>query len=293
MNVAAARQEIVSNIEKMRRPRPLTEDVELTEAEQRTVKQTIADTKEKGYGVYEGFLMPEQLEQVREKMAPIYAITGNRKTRDKGDRWTGTQTIHIHNLFAKTRAADEIAIAPVMLALVEGVLGPNFQMSVGTAMNPGPGADAQGFHQDDGHWPLPRPHFPLVANTLIALDDFTADVGATMVVPGSHQWTKPIEQDTGYIQVEMPAGSVLIWDGAVWHAGGANTSADRYRRSINLNYNLDWLRQQENQYIGIPRDVLLALPEKLQRLLGYQKANRLCGGVDYQDPLDYLRKLEN
>ena len=83
--------------------------------------------------------------------------------------------------------------------------------------------------------------------------------------------------------------SLLIWDGAVWHAGGANHSADLRRRSINLNFNLSWLRQQENQYIGIPREVVLAMPERLQRLLGYNKVNHLCGGVAYQDPLDYFR----
>ena len=86
----------------------------------------------------------------------------------------------------------------------------------------------------------------------------------------------------------MPAGSLLVWDGAVWHAGGANRTADEVRRSMNLNYNLAWLRQQENRYLGVPRDTLLNLPERLQRLLGYRKTNHLCGGVDYQDPLGFL-----
>ena len=81
---------------------------------------------------------------------------------------------------------------------------------------------------------------------------------------------------------------MLIWDGAVWHAGGANTTKDQVRRSLNLNYNVSWLRQQENQYIGIPRKVIRQMPERLQRLLGYHRLNLLCGGVDYQDPLSYF-----
>lgn len=45
--------------------------------------------------------------------------------------------------------------------------------------------------------------------------------------------------------------------------------------------------QQENQYVGIPRNEWLKMPEKLQRLLGFQKVNFLYGSVDYTDPLTY------
>ena len=88
----------------------------------------------------------------------------------------------------------------------------------------------------------------------------------------------------------MPAGSLLVFDGALWHAGGGNSTKDKRRRSINFNFNLSWLRQQENQYVGIPRDVWLSLPEKLQRLLGFQKVNFLYGSVDYTDPLMYFKE---
>ena len=163
-------------------------------------------------------------------------------------------------------------------------------MSVGTAMCPDPGVDPQGLHQDDGHYPLARPRPPFIANTLIALDDFTRANGATRFVPGSHKWTKPVEQDIKVVYAEMPAGSLLVFDGALWHGGGGNTTEDQRRRSINLNFNLSWLRQQENQYVGLPRDVWLGLPERLQRLLGFQKVNFLYGSVDYTDPLVYFKE---
>jgi len=156
-------------------------------------------------------------------------------------------------------------------------------------MCPDPGVDPQGLHQDDGHYPLARPRPPFIANTLIALDDFTRANGTTRIVPGSHRWTKPVEQETAVSYAEMPAGSLLVFDGALWHAGGGNTTKDQRRRSINLNFNLSWLRQQENQYVGIPRDVWLAMPERLQRLLGFQKVNFLYGSVDYMDPLEYFK----
>ena len=180
----------------------------------------------------------------------------------------------------------------MLLSIVKGILGPMFQMSCATAMSPGPGAEAQGFHQDDGHWPIPRPHMPLVANVFFALDDFTPENGATMLVPGSHKSAESIPEKPEFIYLEMPAGSFAVWEGALWHAGGANTTKDKFRRTINLNFNCSWLRQQENQYLGIPRKTLLSLPEALQRVLGYQKLNLVGGSVDFQDPLDYLKALE-
>ena len=87
----------------------------------------------------------------------------------------------------------------------------------------------------------------------------------------------------------MPAGSLLVFDGALWHGGGSDITQDQRRRSIYLNFNLSWLRQQENQSVGIPRHLWLELPERLQRLLGFQKVNFLYGSVDYTDPLVYFK----
>ena len=118
--------------------------------------------------------------------------------------------------------------------------------------------------------------------------DFTRENGATRVVPGSHRSVEPVDQDAGVVDAEMPAGSLLVWDGAVWHGSGENRTRDRFRTSINLNFNLSWLRQQENQYLGIPGEVLARLPELLQRLLGYNRS--LFGGVSRTSSLDYFTK---
>ena len=245
---------------------------------------------DKGFAILPDFLGVERLEQMRVGLEPIFALTGNRIVDGTKRGWPGTQTVHIPNLYAKTRAIDEVSIDPVLLSIVEGVLGKSFQMSVAVAMCPGPGCDRQGLHQDDSHYPIPRPHPPLVANTLIALDDFTVENGATMLVPSSHKWERSLNPDEPTIQVEMKAGSLLVWDGALWHAGGANKTSNEIRRSVNLNFNVSWLRQQENLYLGVPRSVISEMPDLLQRLLGYNRVNHLCGGVDYQDPLSYFRE---
>ena len=279
----------VKRVKALSAPKPLTQGLDPDHRNREVIDKATAEVKELGYSIIPGFLSKQRLNRLRNDLAPIFEQSGIRNA-DQGGRYSGLQTVHVHNLFAKTRAVDEIAIDPVLLLIIEGILGSLFQLSVGTAMSPQPGVDPQGLHRDDGHYPLARPRPPFIANSLIALDDFTQENGATRIAPGSHKRTEDIKPNTDVIFAEMPAGSLLVFDGALWHAGGGNRTKDQRRRSINLNFNLSWLRQQENQYVGIPRTEWLKMPERLQRLLGFQKVNFLYGSVDYTDPLVYFKQ---
>ncbi len=143
---------------------------------------------------------------------------------------------------------------------------------------------------------MPRPHPPFVCNTVIAVEDFSALNGATSLVPGSHRWhDQAVRQppDVNTIKLEMRAGSIAVWDGAIWHGGGENRSRDQTRRAVNLNYNLSWLRQQENQYIGVPRSEVMRMPKRLQRLIGYHRGISVAGAgmVDLRDPLEMMDRI--
>ena len=243
--------------------------------------------REDGFAVIPDFLDDAALAGLRSGLAPVFDKIGSRM-----DKAFGQQTVHTHNLLAKTRAVDELLMDDRLLGLVEAVLGPDFQVSGVAAMRPGPGDRRQRMHQDDGHYPIPRPHPPLILNTLIALDPFTVENGGTELVPGSHRRTGPAEQDAETITVEMPAGGLLAWEGAVWHRGGGNSTADGYRRSINVNFNLAWLKQRENQFVGVPADVALAMPEKLQALIGYKLTNFGLGTVDYRNPIETVKRRQ-
>lgn len=279
----------VKRVKALSAPKPLTHGLDPDHRNREVIDKATAEVKELGYAIIPGFLSKQRLNLLRNDLEPVFEQSGIRNA-DQGGRYSGLQTVHVHNLFAKTRAVDEIAIDPVLLLIIEGILGSLFQLSVGTAMSPQPGVDPQGLHRDDGHYPLARPRPPFIANSLIALDDFTQANGATRIAPGSHKRTEDIKPNTDVIFAEMPAGSLLVFDGALWHAGGGNRTKDQRRRSINLNFNLSWLRQQENQYVGIPRTEWLKMPERLQRLLGFQKVNFLYGSVDYTDPLVYFKQ---
>ena len=117
-----------------------------------------------------------------------------------------------------------------------------------------------------------------------AFDDFTADNGATRVVPGSHKWPSgDYDADLPTVTVEMPAGSVIFYPGTVLHAGGANRT-DRPRLGVILEYVAGWLRPQENHLLAVPREVAAELSPELQELLGYNVYPPFVGYVDGRHP---------
>jgi len=120
---------------------------------------------------------------------------------------------------------------------------------------------------------------------LIAFDDFTIKNGATHLVPYSHLWhDREIDQSVDTIRAEIPSGSMVMWEGAMWHAGGANTSRDE-RMGFFISHQVSYLRPQEIQLLSVPLDVVRQMPRKLKRLLGYHPFGI---GVDGRDPLDVL-----
>ena len=85
------------------------------------------------------------------------------------------------------------------------------------------------------------------------------------------------------IPAEMAKGSVLVWVGSLWHGGGANTTDER-RVGIAMNYCAGFIRQQENQQLGIPIDTIRIFPRRLQELCGFSIYRGLMGHIDKQDP---------
>ena len=78
---------------------------------------------------------------------------------------------------------------------------------------------------------------------------------------------------------------MLLWAGALWHGGGANTS-DRERLGFFMSHSQVYLRPQESQLLSVPREIARTMPTALQRLLGY---HRFGIGVDGRDPIDVLQ----
>ena len=244
------------------------------------IGHAVSEIHEQGYTVVEQFLTSDVIEPIREAFNTEVPIT---EMRFLGS--TTGNTWRAHNLLAKTRAIDELLLDSRLRAIVEGVIGKFCQINIATLFNTLPGEFKQDLHQDDGLWPIPRPHPSFLCNLLIAFDDFTMENGATHVVPHSHQWTKPVDQTIKSVQVEIKSGSAIFWEGGLWHGGGANTTTDQERMGLFISHLVSYLRPSDLQLVSVPREVVRDLPRKLQRLLGYYPFGN---GVDGLDPLNTL-----
>ncbi|MCH9674232.1 MAG: phytanoyl-CoA dioxygenase family protein, partial [Gammaproteobacteria bacterium] len=202
----------------------------------------------------------------------------------------GYATQRVYNLVRRTRELDDLMLHPTVLALVEAHLEDQIQLSISSSVNLCPGENAQDFHRDDGYYPLPRPHMPLSINTMWAIDDFTLENGATMLIPGTHLIADSHPPPAApVVQAEMAAGSVLVWDGSLFHAGGANKT-NAARLGVTNIYARAWLRQQENQFVGVPPNEAMRLPRAMQKLIGYWVANNLLGYIDNGSPNAFVEK---
>ena len=124
-------------------------------------------------------------------------------------------------------------------------------------------------------------------NCMWALTDFTEENGATRVVPGSQawDWDRSLE-GVASIPAEMELGSVLFYTGSVVHGGGANRS-DAPRVGMNITYLLDWLRQEENQYLSCPPEVACELDLPISFHIG---SGNMEGGLN-RDKLSVYGKM--
>ncbi|MDH3687656.1 MAG: phytanoyl-CoA dioxygenase family protein [Myxococcales bacterium] len=216
----------------------------------------------------------------------------------------GAKTRHITGVAAKSRVfAEEVLVHPALLAVCDEILLPNcanYRLNIAHVLDRGPGSEQQMLHRDELVWVhLPKPHPEVQVASIIALEDFTTENGATRIVPGSHRWEKErLPEESEIAVAEMPAGSAVVYLGSTIHGGGPNTSSATRRRGMHMSFNLGWLRTEENNYLSVPPDVARSLPEKAQALLGYAAHDALAAGggylgvVDTRDPLELLKTGE-
>jgi ectoine hydroxylase-related dioxygenase (phytanoyl-CoA dioxygenase family) len=130
---------------------------------------------------------------------------------------------------------DGIYMYGPLLAACCRIIGRPFKLSTMHARTLEPGAPAQPLHVDVTHkadgWPL--------VGFILMVDEFSAKNGATRFVPGSHRLSQEpgelmkdaTDDDERQVLACGPAGSIIIFNGSVWHGHAANRSARR-RRSV-------------------------------------------------------------
>ncbi|MGB0919911.1 MAG: phytanoyl-CoA dioxygenase family protein [Alphaproteobacteria bacterium] len=206
------------------------------------------------------------------------------------DGFSGYKTTRTGALVSRSAACREIILNPLILETAETWLKPfaeKVQLNLSQIIRILPGQEAQPIHRDRWAWGTMIPQeIEVECNTMWALNDFTAAKGGTCVVPGSHLWEPDrLPEPHEVVQAEMPAGSVLVYTGTVFHGGGPNTSAEE-RLGFNVDYVVGWLRQEENQYLTCPPEVAKTLDPKLTDLLGYTMGNYVLGYFSVPESAD-------
>jgi len=241
---------------------------------------------QEGYTIVEDAIDPGLIDALNADLLRIEHALG---TVPSDNTFEGTHTTRIYNLLAHGPDFEQIPVHPAILPICEGVLDAGLLISSLSSIAIGPDESPQPIHADDQIIPLPKPHPPTVCNTMWALTDFTEANGATRIIPGSHKADESPDLLRHYdsIPAEMGKGSVLVWHGSLWHGGGAN-STDRRRVGIAMNYCAGYIRQQENQQLGLPVSTVRRFPPRLQQLVGYGIYSGLIGHIDKNVPANLL-----
>jgi len=258
---------------------PLTD---VATVDQATFEATAEKVKADGWAVVENAISEDLCDAIAEDLLRLEKELGI----GTGDNlFEGVRTTRIYNLLVHGPLYERIPVHPNVLPIVERVLDPGLLISSLSSISIGSDEAAQLIHSDDQIIGLPKPHPAIICNTMWAITDFTEANGATRLCPGTHladHSPDPLEQYES-IPAEMPKGSVLVWVGSLWHGGGANTTQSR-RVGIAMNYCAGFIRQQENQQLGIPREIAKGFNRRLQELVGYSVYNGLIGHIDKQHP---------
>jgi ectoine hydroxylase-related dioxygenase (phytanoyl-CoA dioxygenase family) len=244
---------------------------------------------EDGVVVVDRIARPEIMDEVAQELRPFTEATAL-----GADDFSGRRTRRTGGLIARSPKCRELVMNPTVLGGVGKMLGhaTSFQLHLTQIISIGSGEPAQTIHRDQwafDFFPFPR-GYEVQCNTIWAMTDFTAENGATRVIPGSNRFDDKLrfaESDTE--PAEMAKGSVLFYTGSLYHGGGANRSKE-IRTGINITYNVSWLRQEENQYLSVPLEIARTLSVDLLRLMGYRLGAYALGYVDdTRDPIEVVR----
>ncbi|KAL4902159.1 hypothetical protein BDW74DRAFT_158707 [Aspergillus multicolor] len=145
------------------------------------------------------------------------------------------------------------------------------QLTNSMAFYLGPGSKAQGLHRDDQchHTRHPAKYETDIGIMFAGTRSHRAN-GATNVVPGSNHWDdhrKPRADEA--VPAELEKGDALIWLGSTYHGAGFNSTENEYRLLLAAFMTPGWCRQDENQYLAYPKEVVDGYPANVGQLLGY------------------------
>lgn len=224
-----------------------------------------------GYAVVDGGYDADALSRLSaafdRSLESMYAAHGGREAMAAIDEHNT-----IRALLSTDRLFLDLATNGRIMAICRRMIGDYIVLNQQNGIiNP---PNRQAYNQAAFHRDLPFQHFvssrPLAINALFCLDDFTAENGATFVIPGSHkQETFPADRTVELLrsQITAPKGSFIVLDALLYHSGAVNRT-ESPRRAVNHLYTVPIIRPQIDLAAILGNDYT-SDPE-LRRLLGYE-----------------------
>lgn len=220
-----------------------------------------------GYSVIKNVLSSEEAGNIADLLSKLYekqdAEFGKERLKELNE-----SEVH-RGLLVEDEIFMQMASAPRILEIVHALIGESAILNLQNASCAKPGSK---HYQSAWHRDFAKDFVTskcLSMNAFWCINEFTTKNGATWLLPYSHKLEDfPSERfirDNG-IQIEVPAGSVILWDSLLLHQAGYNQT-DKPRYGINHMYTRPFLKQQINfpEYLKGRIDP----DSKLGQLLGF------------------------
>ena len=266
------------------------------------IRQFIEDD---GGVVLMNLLSSDQVGRLNAEMDPYLELhaPGNKGDVKFTAEFSGQLTKRMAQMVVRSKVfREEVLTHEHILAHTDAILLPtcdSYWMSTAQIIEIQPGQPVQELHRDCEDFALFRKFGAaspdVLVNYLVALSEFTEEMGATRIVPGSHKWKEFETRDyhDQSVPVILEPGWAVLLSGKLMHCGGANIS-NRPRRAMALVYNLGWLTPEEAHPFVVPMEVVKTLSPRAQQLLGFRSFHDESHGgysmwqVDYVDLSKHL-----
>jgi len=237
------------------------------------IEQAKAHIREHGLALLAGQISSAQLERAR--AATYAAAEDDRRLGREADKFGldyGDLNVRVWNILNRDPVFREMVQLPVVLELLREVIGWPALLGNISANIAEPGGEGGVLHPDQLFVPKPWPSEPQGMNFAWLLDDFTADNGATEVVPQSHlaaDDVNPAILADKAVSVIAPAGTLMVFESRIWHRTGRNLSSQS-RAALFGWYTKPIYRPQENWFLSLDDAVVDEASDVLLTLLGYK-----------------------
>ena len=213
-------------------------------------------------------------------------VSGERPSLDSGTQDSPFLTFlgrtqFLPEILFTDRAFEQAMMNDNILALVTYMLGESCLMTAMNAVVKGPGPEYLPLHVDTPE-PSPLPPYATTANVTWLLTDYDKANGGTFFLPGSNRWCRaPMYPESidlePVVTPEVPAGSVLIWHGNVWHGAWPRTTPG-VRVSLLTYFARYYIRDQRDDAVGhyserVTDEMLARNPERFAVLAGKKRGD--------------------